>query len=673
MSFYKNPKVDEYAKASEESVLAVRAIVCKRNGFIVREEVPDYGVDLEVEMIINADNATGKKFAIQIKSCQNISTVSKKKQKFVSYEFETSRLGYLSRRPPAYGLIIIYDDTQKTIFYDYVENIVNRLTEQKGNEEWKNQDNVNINIPFENILTNEKIGDIYQRYLDRFRNHDILIKTHGSRYGIPALSFLTAQKPHEFDLSNTGQIIEFLEKYGILLINKKDYDWLYQLLTGLTIAEIDNSIQLALLAALTYSEIGRFIEADYFIKRCFISFDDYKDGEKEVLNILRIRIDFAFGRLSAKAYLDKLVALEGDIKNGINQITIKIQIIYLKLLEELEIKKDSQYLLQEINAVSKNLDDIEIKEEDRHLLKISLSAYVFEIAIELLIHHVTQFRLREKFSIDTPLEQRINWFKETHPLFEYAMTNNYLAFKYSEKTNNKLLRAHSMYFLCYYFCGFELNATIMRIDKAEDEVSIKKEYLNKFNMALKSSNLFLELALLEEAHKALTTAYEIHRLFEFNFNDELAKNKVEDILEAVRKIEKDTGIKPFSSVVDEYVKDFERKLNDDPEAFYTNLTDNNINRFANHLLEVHSLPSDRFENIKLDIINHRIFYDERFCEELQLLQNIVHTKSKETMYKEKSKCIIVCVRCNIETVEGEDVIELLNSIDKDYCQILKNK
>ena len=107
MSFYKNPKVDEYAKASEESVLAVRAIVCKRNGFIVREEVPDYGVDLEVEMIINADNATGKKFAIQIKSCQNISTVSKKKQKFVSYEFETSRLGYLSRRPPAYGLIII--------------------------------------------------------------------------------------------------------------------------------------------------------------------------------------------------------------------------------------------------------------------------------------------------------------------------------------------------------------------------------------------------------------------------------------------------------------------------------------------------------------------------------------------------------------------------------------
>ena len=87
MSFFDSPTVDDNAKKSEESVLKVKGIFTKRNGFINREENPDYGVDLDVELVLEAHHASSQKFAVQIKSTGKVSTVSKDGHKYISLSF----------------------------------------------------------------------------------------------------------------------------------------------------------------------------------------------------------------------------------------------------------------------------------------------------------------------------------------------------------------------------------------------------------------------------------------------------------------------------------------------------------------------------------------------------------------------------------------------------------
>jgi Domain of unknown function (DUF4365) len=136
MSFIENPEVDLYSEASEESVNEARRVFTQRNGFLVREENPDKGVDLDVELILDK-RVTGFKFAIQLKSVQELRVINKDGTQYISYSFKTSRLGYLIRRKPGLGLIVIYDDINRQLYFDYVENIYRILMDEHKDDEWK--------------------------------------------------------------------------------------------------------------------------------------------------------------------------------------------------------------------------------------------------------------------------------------------------------------------------------------------------------------------------------------------------------------------------------------------------------------------------------------------------------------------------------------------------------
>lgn len=81
----------------------------QKKRFISREEHPVYCVDFDIELIISDEGASSKKFAIQIKSTASVKTAKYGTNIFSTSQFKTSRLGYLARREPAYGIIILYD------------------------------------------------------------------------------------------------------------------------------------------------------------------------------------------------------------------------------------------------------------------------------------------------------------------------------------------------------------------------------------------------------------------------------------------------------------------------------------------------------------------------------------------------------------------------------------
>lgn len=83
MAFNDNPTVDDNSNKSEESVLKVRTVLSQKNGFISRGETPDYGVDLDIELVENKE-ATSQKFAAQIKSSANPKIIDSNGGKLIS-------------------------------------------------------------------------------------------------------------------------------------------------------------------------------------------------------------------------------------------------------------------------------------------------------------------------------------------------------------------------------------------------------------------------------------------------------------------------------------------------------------------------------------------------------------------------------------------------------------
>jgi len=147
MAFSNSPIVDTSAKASEESILFIRSILSTKNGFICREESPDYGCDLELEVITNGQNASGKKIPVQVKSWKRCKIIKLNTENYISKPFNTSRLAYLCQRPPAYGLILIYDEPNTKCYFDFVEDIMARLDNSHLDDSWRDQESVSIHIP----------------------------------------------------------------------------------------------------------------------------------------------------------------------------------------------------------------------------------------------------------------------------------------------------------------------------------------------------------------------------------------------------------------------------------------------------------------------------------------------------------------------------------------------
>jgi len=142
MAFSDAPIVDRNSILSEQSLLQVKQVLSRANGFISREETPDYGADLDVELVLNEQEASSQKFAVQIKSTVKADTITLDGENFIKLSFETSRLGYLCNRLPAYGIIVLYEGVSKTCYFDYVEDIVQRITHRQGDVNWKQQKTV---------------------------------------------------------------------------------------------------------------------------------------------------------------------------------------------------------------------------------------------------------------------------------------------------------------------------------------------------------------------------------------------------------------------------------------------------------------------------------------------------------------------------------------------------
>lgn len=660
MSFYDDPIVDDNSKRSEESVNAVKSLFTRKNGFISREESPDYGVDLDVELIFEEKGASSKKFAIQIKSTSKVSIVTHENNPFLSLEFKTSRIGYLARREPAYGLIILYDEVESICYFDYVEDIVARLDEFESKAGWREQKTVSLLLPNQKI-TSEELKQIHKKFLIRHQNSHLLLHEHGQRFNIPILDRDDELPDHPLNFNDPNQVAEFLEKYGNFLFSEHEFRMILQMLTKLTNDRIQSSVKLIFLSLITYTQSGNVIEAEYYLRKSSRVIEQMSEEEKGIIEFSKIRIEFLKGNIDYPSFLLKFKDLSKQTHDIENQLTIDINVLYFELASSVINEEMDFGLLQKIDGVFKKISEAEIHEEKRHLLKVYHSETQHMFGIQAFINFYNKYKIKTSLNIEIPVLQRAEQANLTISLTNAATVSVSDAYEFAKEKDLPLLKATAAHQLGKNFLSLRL--ALLLIPKEDKLPQIDKEvdvlYGRYHNLSLIAYNQFLEMYMFENAHEALTNAYEVQRLCLNLTNSMIGTLRQDEILMIIREIEAANDLIPFQSQVDSLSKIHSKDRPEGKSALF-GASENEIVELAKGVLKGYELPEDRLPNIIHDLKMYKAFEERCQNPNIEFLQHLGHTTAFKTHYASPPTYILRHKTLKIETKPSSDIDYLLN-------------
>ncbi|RHX89518.1 hypothetical protein DLM76_21105 [Leptospira yasudae] len=658
MAFNDNPSIDIYSKASEQSVLCARSFFSQKNNFIAREETPDFGVDLDVELMINS-KASGFKFAIQIKSFQEIETIEIHETVYVKYSIATSRLGYLTRRKPGFGMILLFDDKTNLLYYDYIENIYEIVMNRHKDESWKNQNDVTFYIPVTNQLNSSEINLVYSKMKRRFENTDEMYSQTSRNFGIP-----------QFEAREKLSIEGILEKFGYIFYNKGDYSFLVGKLKELSLSSITGSPTLVLLAALVYSETGSLHDALFFYNKAEKYRNQYTESELDALNISKISIEYFKGDISSSDYLLKLKEIKGTASNAQNQMLIEVKIISCEYSEDLDYNKEDRYIARLFDVVDKYLKDKEDLSDGEVNNLLEVASIAHEISIHHYLKNLTEYKIKSKLQAEVVLPERTSHALKMIDFFiiPQLIVNKLLDLDIVK--GNEILKANAYSKLSYFFYTRMMQSINMHYSEPAMLSVLKSSqaenlYLYHFKLAIIAFNTYNASNYLQHAYESLSSALEINESYVYLFNKEISKDHVERIRTIMSKLESvldKVSYEPISLKALQEIKAI-------PNKTILEISEEEKNNFADHMINSLALPEERKRNIINEIETLKYLKENVDEKYFDILTNLEHTKQLKTLYSEPSRFIIICKSCRYETKESSNKDALLNQLKEQHSHV----
>jgi hypothetical protein len=650
MGFNDNPIIDKSAERSEESVLETKKFFSLKNGFISREENPDYGVDLDVELIVSGQ-ATRQKFAIQIKSSESFKKIKIDDCEFLKLSFLTSRLGYLSRNIPGLGLIVLFEESERLLYFDYIESVVKRINELKDNLDWMGQKNITIYVPKENILDKDSIQLIYNKYIQLHKNHELLLSLYSEKFNIP--SFKTTTN----DISkNREELLQIIENYGPYLINEFKFGDLYSAIKKLPMEDITQNNKISFMAAVVYSEIGKPIESNLFIQYCIKSQKKLSQDYLDILEFTSLKNEFHLGLRDINKHIEILKQLSTRIKGPANSITLKINISLLKLYNSIREKEIDKTILTELSTLLKEIINSKIEEPHKQLLIIYQASNYHIFAIKYVSEQFLKFKIKDSLKVDTSLEERIELVKRCDAILSIPTIYVFDSLKYAEETENDLIRAHALHKLSLFFYALQFTFALLDFPLSDKTEELTKLLTNSLNNTIRAYNLFMKLSSYADAHMAITLAYEIKQLALLFRQIELGIVELSKLEEIILMLEKQTGIEAFSSTITAFhnqknSKEYKKPLRD--------FTEDEIQYFADSVRLGMNLSKERLPNIINDIKNRQYFENHCDINKYEVIQNNIAGKD---IYLYPSDYMIINKQSGLILGKSRNLISLIDKI-----------
>jgi hypothetical protein len=641
MAFDEFPQIDRSSQNSDESVIELQRVLNKNTGFILRAEVPDFGSDFDVELIRNENSASNWRFAIQLKSIERIRTI--KDDQYISYPFATSRLGYLLRRIPALGLVILYDVSSRKLYYDYVEEIYGRLMESHGSEDWKANSSVNILIPSANLLTQQTVTALHRKFVSRFERAALMQSSQGAKYGLPGVNL---EPKLAFDVNNLEDVKQALRKWGTDLIQQFDLQTVYDLITRLPAEQIMGDKELCLLALITYCESGRNADSMFYTERARKRFELTQE-ERRTIDFIELKNRLYLGYIGSVEYIERTRALLPTISQT-NSLTLRVQLLYfeISLVEWLE--PMPLHLGDQAQQLFKDIDDASLQEVWKQYLKIWNTQNMERWIAHYRIEGFAEAQIREH--LGRPLSTSVRREKEKILLKVHGMFYFFVAGidTFAQKTDNALLQAH----LFKIVVRFGLNFVVHKImfDSPDDGSKNLPEHVKFAQVAF---DVFLESKLFRDAYEVLLMQIDLLHVARYR-QLSVTGFDIEQLMKMKASLERQHELQGKFLVPDLLQNKASKKNETLLETLnLKSYNDAQLGTLARIVFESGKFPRARMKNILDWMKSYRLFHQRCKSDEIELVEvpvsvNTAYANPVAFTFRNRSTNIVSVVSTDME-------------------------
>lgn len=555
MAYDELPQIDSPSEHDDEAKNRFTSIFSQKSGFIPREQSPDKGNDYLVELI-EERSAKNNHFCVQLKSVENPAIIEG--GTIISFQWLTSRLGYVMRNVPIFGILVIYDVSTEKLYYEYVDVIYQKLLERET-DKWKDQIHVNVHVPIANLLDKKAATDIHANYLKRFTNLGKMAAEHGESYDLPAVKMGLV---NEFDLSNTADIVNILERLGLNGIEVNDIPLIHDLITRLPNSEIVKHKSLCILAGIAFNEVGKIADSAFYVQRVQKRFE-LNASEKLTLKFLQLKNDYSLGVVEHAEFISESRDLLSQTDDKINQITLKLNILNFELMQVKPFTDVPEKLATDIGDLAELIQELEENSKKYHLKLWNLENLALFMGT-VRVNSFNEMTILERFGRSLTLPERLvmaqrlaamqNLFtKELHSVDEFAKSND-----------NKLLQAYAILANTRHKLSFEIDLVSFSKDPG-DLAEREKSLAFDMNLTQHGVAVFIDNSLLSPAYTLMCLASEIHVITTewFGLKSPILTDHLE---EGLRYLEGELELSPFDSRAKRLInkKLAEREVKEDP-------------------------------------------------------------------------------------------------------------
>lgn len=599
MAFHELPKIDRPAINSDQSAKDLVTVLNMGAGFILRVDVPDFGCDFDIELINEQSDASNWRFPLQLKSIENISLVQD--GQFLSYSFKTSRLGYLIRRQPACGLVVLYDVKTKALFYDYADLIYLRLMEERGSDDWKVNDHVNILVPAANILNAQSAEEIRKKFIWRFEQGTLMQSSHGAKYGLPAINL---EPKSGYDFNNIDDVKKALKKIGMTLLLQFDLQIVYDLVSRLPVAHITADKELCLIALIAYAEAGKYADSTYYIERVRKRFELTRD-EKHSVDFIELKNQLSLGDLSPRDYIDKCRKMLPDL-TGTNVLILKINIMFFELSLVKALEPMPLHLGEDTQKLFFEIEDATIDDMQKQYLKLWNAENMERWIGHFRSEGFAEMQLRESMGRPLSFEERkdkAETLVRVHSMF-YLFLNS--IDKKAKETNNLLLQAHVIKVLIRFELSFQ-------IDQISHETPVGDSphdtLAHKVQLAEHAIQVFLNNSQFNNAYTVLLHLIDFVYVLQNRYGLAADYNMcgLEKMKEGLEKEFEFDGELSIPALL-------KRKKNQDANkgpgmSFLVGLNDSQLDTLAVMMMQSNKYPNAKKEHMIGEMKSHQLFHE----------------------------------------------------------------
>lgn len=648
MAFDELPQVDRPSLNSDASAIQLQNLLNRTSGFILRADVPDLGCDFDIELIKNGKQASNWRFALQLKSVESISII--REGLYISYSFKTSRLGYLLRRQPAFGLVVIYDVESGNLYYDYADEIYNRLMFDRGSDDWKANDQVNILIPIDNILNEEKAKALHKKFISRFEQGALMQSSQGAKYGLPAINL---EPTFGFDFNNLDDVKKALKKWGMNLLTQFDLQIVYDLVAKLPSAQILSDKEICLIALIVYAESGRYADSVFYTERIRKRFE-LTEFEKGSVDFIELKNQLRLGDLSPKDYIVRTRKLLPDVVTS-NSLTLRVNILYFELSIVKALEPVPLHLGEQIQQLFIDIDDADIDDLQKQYLKLWNAENMERWIGHFRSEGFAEMGIREKMGKPLSLAERLqkaDSLVKVHNMF-YLFLNG--VDKYANEKENPLLQAHLIKLLIRFELSYEIDQISHDSPVHED---VESKIPKRLTLARRAFNTFLYNNLYHDAYQVLLFQIDLYYVGFNRYgidNQEMIDELVKIRSEMEREFEYDGELSIPSLLKNKAEQKDTKPAN---MGFLVGLNNGQLDTLAEIMMQSNKFPIAKKENIIGQMKSYQLFHERCKNPSIEIEEKLV---SDRIAYANPVSFILKNRVTNLVSLPSIDMDDLLKS------------